>query len=196
MPYARHIQHARQTLPPPTARTPVLPLAMGPGQFDVWAGLYRSEVVMQRRRNSSHTDGFTLIELMMVIVILSLLAALMAALFGNSSKEAKRNATQSAAMQTQQAIEMYRQYTNELPDLLTSWDPLTQQTTLPDGRRIGPFMDHPPINQVVDTNGSAIVDGDEPVLYTEVAPFQYDYQAGAGTGRFIAALEPTPAGAP
>ena len=151
---------------------------------------------MQRRRSNQRSAGFTLIELMMVIIILSLLAALMVALFGNSSKEARRNATQSVAKQTQEAIELYRQYTNELPDLITSWDPLTQRTTLPDGRVIGPFMDHPPINQVVEVNPSLVVDGDEPVLYTEVAPFQYDYQDGAGSGRFIASLEPTPASAP
>jgi prepilin-type N-terminal cleavage/methylation domain-containing protein len=146
-----------------------------------------------RRRLNQRGGGFTLIEVMMVLVILSLLAALLVSIFGNSSGDARKAATKSAAVQTQKAIDLYRQYTLQLPDLITSWDPLTQQTTLPDGRTIGPFMDHPPVNQVVKAGDpSAIADGADPVLYTDVAPFLYDYNGGAGSGRFIAAYEPTP----
>ena len=145
-----------------------------------------------RRRLTQRPGGFTLIELMIVIVILGLLAALVIALVARSSRDAQRVATESAANEAQQAIAMYRQYAGELPDLINSWDPLTQQTVLPDGRTIGPFLSHPPKNMLVTSNPSCITDGAGPVLYTDVCSFLYDYNGGAGSGRFIAAYEPTP----
>jgi prepilin-type N-terminal cleavage/methylation domain-containing protein len=146
---------------------------------------------MQRRLNQ-RCGGFTLIEVMMVILILSLLASLMVSLIGNSSRDAQKVATRAAEVETQKAIELYRHYTEELPDLITSWDALTQQTTLPDGRTIGPFMDHPPMNLMVRNNPCAVADGNDPVLYTDTGTFLYDYNGGNGSGRFIAAYEPTP----
>ena len=150
---------------------------------------------MRRRlgqRGGAGIGGFTLIELMIVMLILSLLAALVLLLMNNSSKEAQKTATQSAVAQTQRAIDLYKYYTDELPDLVTSWEPLTRETTLPDGRTIGPFIDHPPVNQLVGENRSAVADGSDEVVYTDVSPFLYDYADGAGSGRFIAAYEPQP----
>jgi prepilin-type N-terminal cleavage/methylation domain-containing protein len=145
-----------------------------------------------RWRHKQRSGGFTLVELLIVILILGLLASLVMTSIGRSLQDARRVSTEQAAIETQQAIALYRQYTGSLPDLITSWDPLISRTTAPDGRTVGPFLPHPPRNMFVATNPSSIADGDDPVLYTDAASFLYDYNGGNGTGRFIAALEPAP----
>ena len=145
-----------------------------------------------RRRRKQLRSAFTLVELMIVIIILGLLATLVMSVIGRSLQDARRVSTEAAANEARQAISLYRQYTGELPDLITSWDPLTTQTTTADGRTVGPFLPEAPKNMVVATNPSAIADGDAPVLYTDAGAFLYDYNGGNGTGRFIAALDPAP----
>ena len=145
-----------------------------------------------RWRRKQLRSAFTLVELLIVIVILGLLATLVMSVVGRSLQDARRVSTEAAANEARQAISLYRQYTGELPDLITSWDPLTTRTTTPDGREVGPFLPGPPKNMVVATNPSAISDGDADVLYTDAGAFLYDYNGGNGTGRLIAALEPAP----
>ena len=143
-------------------------------------------------RRKQLRSAFTLVELLIVIIIIGLLATLVMSVVGRSLKDARRVSTETAANEARQAISLYRQYTGQLPDLITSWDPLTTRTTTPDGRTIGPFLPEPPKNMVVAANPSAIADGDADVLYTDAGAFLYDYNGGNGTGRLIAALEPAP----
>jgi prepilin-type N-terminal cleavage/methylation domain-containing protein len=137
--------------------------------------------------------GFTLIELLIVIVIMGVLATVVLKVMGNMSRDARRVATEEAVFQTVHAIEIYKQYTGgNVPDLITSWDPLTRQTTV-NGVQVGPFLSDPPKNRMVaGGNMSAVVDGNAPVIYLGTSTFQYDYDSGSGSGRFIAAFEEGP----
>ena len=137
--------------------------------------------------------GFTLIELLIVIVIMGVLATIVLKVMGNMARDARRVATEEAVFQTVHAIEIYKQYTGgNIPDLITSWDPLTRQTVV-NGVQVGPFLSDPPKNRMVASgNMSAVVDGNAPVIYLGTSTFQYDYAAGSGSGRFIAAFQEGP----
>ena len=145
-----------------------------------------------RWRQKQRSGGFTLIELMIVVVILGLLATLVVSVIGRSLQDARRVSTEQAANETRQAISMYRMYTGRLPDLISDWSPLTTPVVAADGRTVGPLLPNPPRNMLVANDPSAITDSDATVLTTDVAAFCYDYDGGNGTGRFIAALEPAP----
>lgn len=66
--------------------------------------------------------GFTLVELLVVIVILGILAAVVVFAVGGSTTEAKSNACKSDAAAVATAIEAYRAKTGNPP---TAWTDLT-----------------------------------------------------------------------
>ena len=68
--------------------------------------------------------------------------------------------------------------------------PLTTQTTI-GLLSFGPYLHSEPKNPLAD-DPSSISDSTDPVAYTNIAAFYYDYDGGAGTGRFIASYEPQP----
>jgi prepilin-type N-terminal cleavage/methylation domain-containing protein len=137
--------------------------------------------------------GFTLIELLVVVVILAILAGIVIGLFRNTSRDARVASTQEIVRQTQQSIALFKDYTGELPNLIASWSPITEQTTV-SGRTVGPFVDRVPKNLAAEGvgNPSCITDGNAPVLYYSTCTFLYDYAGGAGSGRFIASYEENP----
>jgi prepilin-type N-terminal cleavage/methylation domain-containing protein len=143
------------------------------------------------RPTMTRRGGFTLIELMVVMIILAILAGVLIALVTSSKRDARRVSVQATAKEAQQAIARYREETGRLPNLIAGWDPLTRRTTVA-GVTVGPYLSGPPQNLMVDGNPVCITDGDEPVLYTNVCSWLYDYDNGAGSGRFIASYDPAP----
>ena len=135
--------------------------------------------------------GFTLVEMLIVVVILGILATVVLAAVSNATRSARRVTAEESVRQARVGIEAYRLYTGRIPNLIANWDPLTRQTVV-DGKTVGPFLQGPPVNPLADGNPSCITDGNAPVLYTNHCSFLYDYAGGNGSGKFIASFDPGP----
>jgi general secretion pathway protein G len=122
------------------------------------------------RRNS----GFTLVEILIVVIILGILAAIVIPQFTNASTEARQNSTTSLLQTLRSQIELYKlQHGDQLPSLVTSWDPLTTQTTYA-GSNYGPYLQQTPVNPM---NGlSTVVAGSGNA--TSDAGFVFDTTTG------------------
>lgn len=153
--------------------------------------------------------GFTLIEILIVVIILGILAAIVIPQFTNASTAAKTSAALSTAQTLRQQIALYKlQHTDKMPGTgsaansagFTSssqfWTDLTTQTdatgaawtsTSSGPGPFGPYMQSTPTNSL---NGSSIVadeatqPGNAPSDKT--AGFVYDFNKGTGTGALYA----------
>ena len=131
------------------------------------------------RKNKS---GFTLIEILIVVIILGILAAIVIPQFTNASQDARRSSLASQVQTLRAQVELYKlQHGDTLPDLVTSWAPFTGTTTY-GGKTFGPYMQSEPTNGLMNNvstvkNGTAVVAGD-------TQAFVYDYgTAGSGSGK-------------
>ena len=152
--------------------------------------------------------GFTLIEILIVVIILGILAAIVIPQFTNASTSAKQSALSSTAQTLRSQIALYKlQHTDKMPGIGSAaqntafvssaqfWTDMTTQTDATGtawtgsaantaaGGPCGPYMQSIPSNSL---NGSTLV------VDANVAPgstatgacgFVYDFNAGAGTGR-------------
>ena len=131
---------------------------------------------------STRNSGFTLVEILIVVIILGILAAIVIPQFTNASQDARRSALASTVQSVRSQVELYKlQHGDVLPDLVTSWAPFTGTTTY-SGTTFGPYMQAAPENQL--QNNSAAVKNGTSVASTDPEGFVYDYNAGAGSGRF------------
>jgi prepilin-type N-terminal cleavage/methylation domain-containing protein len=134
--------------------------------------------------------GFTLIELMIVVVILGILAAVATPQFANSSSEARRSSVLTMCRSMSNQLQVYRlQHGDVLPDLAAAsaggnhFQPLIGVTVY-DGRNYGPYSQSVPVNPI--TEGSTVMNA---ATFTNGVPdpvpgadFIYDYGLGQGTG--------------
>ena len=133
-------------------------------------------------------SGFTLVEILIVVIILGILAAIVIPQFTNASQDARESSLLSQLQTLRSQIELYKlQHRDALPDLVTNWNPLTTKTDAAGaawvaGDFFGPYMQSAPTNPV---NGLANVTNGDSALATAAADcgFIYDYAAAAGTGR-------------
>ena len=132
--------------------------------------------------------GFTLVEILIVVIILGILAAIVIPQFTNASTEARWSSTASLLQTLRSQIELYKlQHGDTLPDLTVAapntWDQLTTQTTY-GGNNFGPYMQQVPKNPM--NAFSAVADGDGTAAPVAGTGFVYDYNGGAGTGKLWA----------
>ena len=96
--------------------------------------------------------GFTLVEILIVVVILGILAAIVIPQFTSASTEAKESALVSDLQAMRSQIELYKiQHNDNLPGEDLSGDFVTAMTTNTDqdgnaGGRFGPYMRQIPVN--------------------------------------------------
>lgn len=137
--------------------------------------------------------GFTLVEILIVVIILGILAAIVIPQFTNASTEARENSTRSQLQTLRSQIELYKlQHNDDLPDLVANWNQLTGITNAagaitapaPGVTTFGPYMQSAPANSL--NNSSLVVDGDGSAPAGSVCGFVFDYAAGAGTGKIFA----------
>jgi len=96
-----------------------------------------------------HRRGFTLVEILIVVVILGILAAMILPKFANASGDAKRNSLSSSLQALRGQIELYMLQHGDTAPVLTAtdWSPLTVQGTY-SGQPTGPYLTVAPINQL------------------------------------------------
>ncbi|HLL89014.1 MAG TPA: type II secretion system protein [Tepidisphaeraceae bacterium] len=136
-------------------------------------------------RRHRRPTGYTLIEVLLVVVILSILATMVIPKFADASREAREAAMKSTLKQVQAAIDRYKaHHDGQLPDLISGWDALTTQHSY-NGIDRGPYLVGVPVNPIADVSvRSAVADGDPAMGSMMPAGFVYDYGGGAGSGAF------------
>ena len=139
---------------------------------------------------ASKRRGFTLVEILIVVIILGILAAIVIPQFTNASQNARESSLQSTLQTLRSQIQLYKlQHGDTLPNLVTDWTPLTGSTQWPtsgNGQSYGPYMQAIPTNSM---NGNSNVVDSPVTLGGATAPtvsqacgFVYDYNGGNGSG--------------
>ena len=136
--------------------------------------------------------GFTLVEILIVVIILGILAAIVIPQFTNASQDARKNSLTSQLQTIRSQVELYKlQHQDNMPALLTApgWTLLTQKSnvygTVTTSGSFGPYLQATPVNPL--NNATTILLGDGTAAPTGNNGWVYDYgTAGSGTGKFWA----------
>lgn len=117
-------------------------------------------------KNRFVKKGFTLVEILIVVVILGILAAIVIPQFTSASESAKGSSLQSQLQTIRSQLELYQvQHNGEYPALtvaasgVTGWELLTSKTdvagTISATGEFGPYLQQSPKNPFVNTSDIA-----------------------------------------
>lgn len=139
--------------------------------------------------------GFTLVEILIVVIILGILAAIVIPQFTNASQSARENSLMSQLQTVRSQIELFKlQHGDQLPALAgtSGWSWLTQKSNWSAGTAslsstgsYGPYLQQIPTNSL--NGNTAVLDGDGTAAPTTGYGWVYDYTGG--TGKFWATGE-------
>ncbi len=126
----------------------------------------------------SKRSGFTLVEILIVVVILGILAAIVIPQFTEASTEAKLSALCTDLQTLRSQIELYKIQHNDVPPTFAAFTAqMTAQTDIlgAAGTDYGPYMQKVPINQFNndDTLDNSAVVGDN------FGGWEYDQATGS-----------------
>jgi general secretion pathway protein G len=105
--------------------------------------------------------GFTLVEILIVVIILGILAAIVIPQFTNASEDARKSNMKSQLQTLRSQIELYKlQHRDVAPDLANFWTKLTTKTDDTGAASaavtaVGPYMQSPAVNPL--TNSFSVV---------------------------------------
>ena len=104
-------------------------------------------------RTNKKNSGFTLVEILIVVVILGILAAIVIPQFTQASTEARENSLKANLQTIRSQIELYKiQHNDDLPGTVTGVDFETAMTDTTDiagattGSDFGPYLQSIPVN--------------------------------------------------
>jgi general secretion pathway protein G len=126
-----------------------------------------------------NNKGFTLVEILIVVIILGILAAIVIPQFTNASTDARKNSLTSQLQTVRSQIELYKLQHNEiLPDFATKqWDQMTAQSdvagTTGTGALFpfGPYLQQTPTNPLNSGTTVTVITGADPTVASDsVAP--------------------------
>lgn len=128
-------------------------------------------------------NGFTLVEILIVVVILGILAAIVIPQFTEASTEAKQASLMTDLQTMRSQIELYKVQHNDIPPTLAAFeDQMTGYTDLDGNLEVaagpgvyGPYLQKIPINQFNDDD--AVVAG--PPTGNDLGGWAYDETTGA-----------------
>jgi general secretion pathway protein G len=136
-------------------------------------------------------SGFTLVEILIVVVILGILAAVVIPQFTNASTEAKTNSLMSNLQSVRSQIELYKvQHNDDIPVPESggaTWDVMTQYTDI-DGEAqatkdsthiYGPYLQQVPKNPFNDSKAINVVTTDP-----TTGNNSFGWWLNSGTGAF------------
>ena len=152
----------------------------------------------------TNRKGFTLIEILIVVIILGILAAIVIPQFTNASKEAKQSSLVTMVQSLRSQIALFKlQHNDYLPgtnplngatfDGAVFWDQMTLFSDVNGATNAtktavfdkGPYMQSIPKNPLCPTaaNSSTVEATVNGAAAAAVVGFVYDYQGGAGSGQ-------------
>ena len=125
---------------------------------------------MTVRRNAKR--GFTLVEILIVVIILGILAAIVIPQFTSASQDARKNSLTSQLQTLRSQIELYKlQHLDQLPSQLVggtpSWDQLINKTDnagttgTTSAYPFGPYLQSAPINSLNGQSAMLVVTADQ-----------------------------------
>ncbi len=149
--------------------------------------------------------GFTLVEILIVVVILGILAAIVIPQFTSASESAKASSLVTQIQTIRSQLELYQVRHNGmyplLAELQNDWAPMVQTTDLPDGSGpsytglglvaspFGPYLQQPPSNPFVPSIVDANIDVAIMGPYVAVG-WAYDETNGAFKAMLPSTVDP------
>jgi general secretion pathway protein G len=113
------------------------------------------------RTYQTRKSGFTLVEILIVVIILGILAAIVIPQFTNASQDARKNSLTSQLQTIRSQLELYKlQHKDQPPPAVlagTGWDEMLKQTDADhvdyvSGTSLsgpfGPYLQQPPVNSM------------------------------------------------
>jgi general secretion pathway protein G len=147
---------------------------------------------MKNRKTNRLARGFTLIEILIVVIILGILAAIVIPQFANATTSSKTSGVQTTAQSLRGAVQLYYyQHDDTLPPVATFWTLMMTQTDAKGNSYtsgtsttgpFGPYMQSIPQNLL--NLSSSVIDGNAaPGAQTSTTcGWEYDYNGGVGSG--------------
>src|SRR5258707_10798993 len=114
----------------------------------------RSNVNLKGARSIAGRGGFTLVEILIVVIILGILAAIVIPQFTNASTDARKASLVSQLQTLRSQIQLFKlQHNDVLPDLVANqWNQMMSKTNLLGNvdttatGLFGPYLESQPIN--------------------------------------------------
>jgi general secretion pathway protein G len=144
------------------------------------------------RRHGEKSSGFTLIEILIVVIILGILAGIVIPQFSNATTSSKTGSVETTAQTLRSAVQLYYcQHSDTLPPAANFWTLMMSQTdskgvaytsgTSVDGP-FGPYVQSIPANAL--NLSTSVLDANTAPgsLTASTCGWVYDYNSGAGTG--------------